>query len=327
MKFDIDDPEVRFDIRRRSIAMAKRRIGELVDKDGFQKFVALSGIGVAFFLALPFSLLGIKLGFQMTIIHGLILGYIVYIALIVCVLMAFKYSADNMLSKLAEKYTIERCEFIRSQFLSIGFKTSEDIYPAEFVDGHKCVVIQKYRSAWDDIHDLFKSSRNSSVPKKSKPRWKEIYKLINSGGKYDVIQKCKMAYKYKLDGNYGKITISYIPVKSDIELNKRNILGIRDFDMMFNVEWSDEVKARTYLSSTKILELMKIINLMDNFVDKRICIDGDVVSFAYDYQGVSELSTIYFPDIDFIINETKSYISRTNEYFNEYDKFAYIIKK
>lgn len=286
MQFNIDDPEVKQDINIRRIAMLLRWFAELRDKDGFKKFRRISGI--------PFAILGGRIAFYTSngydsFFIGAVIGYIVYSVIVVCLLMVFKYYADKMISKLADKYTIERNKFMRTQFEKLGFKTARDIYPAELVyDGQRIVIVQTYKvSCYElDVH-----------------------------------------YYYRLGDDYGSIVISHEPVKIDSELNNRNILGIRDFDMMLKVEWNNEVKARTYLSSTKVLDLLKNIEDMENFVDKKIYINRNIASLSLHIGTLSELSCSHFPDIASIIYTAEWYISKTCEYLEKSDKYYHIVKK
>lgn len=308
MQFDIHDPEVQQDIRHRDLAMKLRRIGALIDNKRFQKGMAIVGILFAFFY---FPQLLARLSFLASLLQGMnivtlvITGWVIYCVVLVGVLMAFKYSADAMISKLAKKYTVERERFIRSQFEMLGLKTSKEIYPAEFVNESKRIVIQKDPLRWQNI----------------------LATAMNNAGNRNIYQQCKVDYEYRLDENYGSITITYKPTQLDGQLNNRNTLGIRDFDMMFKLEWDDEVKARAYLSSTKVLELLRYMRDIDNFVDKTICINGNAASFSYPYEGVLELTAQSFPNIDSIIDEAKYHVSITNRYLKKSDEYAYIVKK
>ena len=283
MKFDVDEPEVRRDIRRRSIAITMRLISRLLRSTLFKIFLWLS----LFIFTLLFAAWCISRNHVVSIqsaFIGLALICVGYPLTIVCITKTFEYFSDMMISELVEKYITERDNFITSQFIELGFKRS---------------------------HNNFST----------------IEFVFDNDDKYISIHEHSICYKYKLNEDYGKITISYMPVKSETKLNNRNILGIREFDTMFNVEWDDEVKARIYLTPTKILELLNAINDIKNFRDKKIIISQYQARFSYPRASLLKISNSHFPSIKAIIKEAKRHVFEASESFKIYDKYAYIIKK
>lgn len=97
--------------------------------------------------------------------------------------------------------------------------------------------------------------------------------------------------------------------------------------MVFKVDWDDEIKARLYLTSTKVLNLLSTMNDIKNFKDKKTTIYRYGIRFSFERSKLSELSDSHFPSIKFIINEAKTQVFEANEALKIYDKYACIMKK
>lgn len=120
MHFDVNDPEVKSDIRCQCIAKIMCLISRVLDTSLFKIFLWLSVVIFSLlFAAWCIATRSININ---SVFIGLALIVIGYPLIIICITKALGYFSDKIIHELVKKYTFERDNFINSRFIELGFK-------------------------------------------------------------------------------------------------------------------------------------------------------------------------------------------------------------